>query len=224
LSLFLNAMRASLPVMFGYVPLGIAFGILFQDLGYPWYFASLMGIFVFAGAAQFMAVGLLAAHAGLLEIAISTLALNSRHIFFGLSLLNRYPKRGLKRLYLIFGLTDETFSLVTSTRPPETGKEDDHYLAITALNQSYWVLGCSLGALAGSTFDLNTNGMEFVLTAHFVVLLIEQWKQVREPFPFAAATLCGLLALSLFEQQMLLVSICLSITLLLMYRQYRETK
>jgi len=224
LSVLPNAMRASLPVMFGYVPLGIAFGILFQDLGYPWYFASLMGVFVFAGAAQFMAVGLLAAHAGLLEIAISTLALNSRHIFFGLSLLNRYPKRGLKKFYLIFGLTDETFSLITSTPPPESGREDDYYLAITALNHSYWVLGCSLGALAGSTFDLNTNGMEFVLTALFVVLLIEQWKQVREPFPFLTAALCGLLALGLFKQQMLLVSICLSITLLVIYRQYQEAR
>jgi len=79
--------------MFGYVPLGMAFGILFQDLGYPWYFATLMGLFVFAGAAQFMAIGLLTAQAGLLEVAVSTLALNSRHIFFGLSVLGRYRKR-----------------------------------------------------------------------------------------------------------------------------------
>ena len=119
MSLLSSALRTTLPVMFGYIPLGIAFGILFQDLGYPWYFASLMGILVFAGAAQFMAVGLLSAQAGLLEVAVSTLALNSRHIFFGLSLLNRYPQRGPGRWYLIFGLTDETFSLITSTPPPE---------------------------------------------------------------------------------------------------------
>ena len=87
MSLLAAALRASMPVMFGYVPLGMAFGLLFQDLGYAWYFASLMGLIVFAGAAQFMAVGLLLAHAGLLEIAVSTFILNSRHLFFGVSLM-----------------------------------------------------------------------------------------------------------------------------------------
>ena len=102
-----RAFRDSLPVMFGYVPLGMAFGVLFQNLGYSWYFATLMSVFVFAGAAQFMAIGLLAAHAPLLEVAIATFIINSRHMFFGLSLLRRYHARGLKKFYLIFGLTDE---------------------------------------------------------------------------------------------------------------------
>ncbi|MCW8946229.1 MAG: AzlC family ABC transporter permease, partial [Sedimenticola sp.] len=101
-----SAFRASIPVMFGYVPLGMAFGILFQNLGYAWFYAPLMGITVYAGAAQFMAVGLLAAQASLFEVAISTLILNSRHMFFGVSLLGRYRATGLKKLYLIFGLTD----------------------------------------------------------------------------------------------------------------------
>ena len=209
------AFRASLPVMFGYVPLGMAFGILFQELGYPWYAATLTGLFVYAGAAQFMAIGLLAAQAGLLEIAVSTLALNSRHIFFGLSLLKRYPRRGLKRLYLIFGLTDETYSLITATAPPAHDRPHDYYLAITALNQSYWVTGCTLGALLGGVAELDTRGMDFALTALFVVLLLEQWLKVREPFPFAVAALCGLAAIGWFPEQMLLVSIGLSIALLL---------
>ncbi len=134
-----SAFKASLPVMFGYVPLGMAFGILFQDLGYAWYFAPLMGLLVFAGAAQFMAVGLLAAQAGLVEVAVSTLILNSRHMFFGVSLLGRYSAKGWKKFYLIFGLTDETYSLITSTQAPDHAHEQDYYVAITAFNQSYWI-------------------------------------------------------------------------------------
>jgi 4-azaleucine resistance transporter AzlC len=216
-----SALRASLPVMFGYVPLGMAFGILFQDLGYSWYYATLMGIVVFAGAAQFMAIGLLAANAGLLEVFVSTLALNSRHIFFGLSLLGRYRGRGFRKFYLIFGLTDETYSLITSTAAPDPDHQSDYYLAITALNQSYWVIGCTLGALLGSVTRFDTQGMEFALTALFLVLLIEQWRKVGEPLPFLLAAICGLLALQFFEQQMLLVSIALSVTLLLL--KYRHS-
>lgn len=216
MSLLSSALRASLPVMFGYVPLGMAFGVLFQDLGYPWYMATLMGLFVYAGAAQFMAVGLLSAQAGLLEIAISTFALNSRHIFFGLSMINRYRCSGLKKLYLIFGLTDETYSLATSTPAPSRGDPSDYYLAITGLNQCYWVVGCTLGALAGTAVEFDSRGMDFALTALFLVLLVEQWKAVRTPFPFLAAALCGLFSLAFFENQMLLVSISLSVILLIL--------
>lgn len=215
------AFRASMPVMFGYIPLGITFGMLFQDLGYAWYYAPLMGITVFAGAAQFMAVGLLSAQAGLLEVAIATFILNSRHLFFGLSLLNRYRATGLKKFYLIFGLTDETYSLITSTPPPARHCEQDYYLALTALNQSYWVFGCALGALLGAAVQFDTTGMDFALTALFMVLVIEQWKKLREPFPFVTAGLCGLVALLFFKQHMLLVSIALSL-LILMVRGHRQ--
>ena len=217
-----TALRASLPVMFGYIPLGIAFGILFQELGYAWYLSGLMGLLVFAGAAQFMAIGLLAAHAGLPEVALSTLALNARHIFFGLSLLNRYPARGVKKLYLVFGLTDETYSLITGTRPPDPQRADDYYLAVTALNHGYWVLGCTLGALLGQALSLDTRGMDFALTALFLVLLLEQWRSVREPLPFLLAGGCGLLAILLFREQMLLLSLSLTLILLLLLRP-RET-
>jgi len=207
--------------MFGYVPLGMAFGILFQDLGYAWYFSPLMGLLVFAGAAQFMAVGLLSAHAGILEVAISTLILNSRHMFFGVSLLTRYKANGLKKFYLIFGLTDETYSLITSTQAPDHAHEQDYYLAITAFNQSYWVLGCALGAILGQATSFDTTGMDFALTALFAVLMIEQWKQIREPLPFVLAVLCSVTAMLLFKEQMLLLAIGLSICLLLLSGRQR---
>ena len=209
-----HAFKSSLPVMFGYVPLGMAFGVLFQNLGFAWYYAAAMGIFVFAGAAQFMAVGLLAAHAGLLEVAIATLVLNSRHMFFGISLLKRYHAKGFKKLYMIFGLTDETYSLVTSARSIPGEDDQNYYAALTAMNHSYWVAGCTLGALLGASVEFDARGMDFVLTALFMVLLIEQWKQIKNPVPFIIALACGLFSIWFFVEQMLLVAIGLSITIL----------
>ena len=214
--LLATAFEASAPVMFGYVPLGMAFGVLFQGLGYSGVYAPLMGLIVFAGAAQFMAVGLLAAHAGLLEVAVSTFLLNSRHMFFGLSLLNRYSAKGLRKFYLIFGLTDETYSLVTVASVPDDQDPLAYYLAVTGLNHGYWVVGCSLGALAGSLVEFDTTGMEFALTALFVVLTLDQWRNIREPFPFLSAAIASVISLLFFEEHMLLAAIGLSIVVLLL--------
>ncbi len=207
--------KSSLPVLFGYMPLGVAFGILFNDLGYAWYFATLMAVFVYAGAAQFMVIGLLAAGAGLFEIFIATFLLNSRHIFYGLSMLKKFGDWHLKKIYLAFGLTDETYSLVTTIEPPQGIQPIDYYFAITALNHSYWIVGCTLGAWIGASIQINTQGMDFALTALFVVLLIEQWKKVKEPLPFIVAIFSSLVAIYFFSEQMLLLSIVLSIALLM---------
>lgn len=207
--------QSSLPVLFGYMPLGMAFGILFNDLGYAWYFATLMAVFVYAGAAQFMVIGLLAAGAGLFEIFIATFLLNSRHIFYGLSMLKKFGDWHLKKIYLAFGLTDETYSLVTTIEPPQGIQPTDYYFSITALNHSYWIVGCTLGAWIGASIQINTQGMDFALTALFIVLLIEQWKKVKEPLPFIVAIFSSLVALYFFSEQMLLLSIVLSIALLM---------
>ena len=210
-----GVVKSTFPVLFGYIPLGIAFGMLFQDLGYPWYLATLMAFFVYAGTAQFMIVGLLAAGVGLTEIAISTFLINSRHIFYGLSMLNSYGDWGLKKIYLAFGLTDETYSLVTTIDLKDDTAKERQFFIITALNHSYWVISCTIGAVIGSSFSINTQGMEFTLTALFVVLVIEQWKQIRKPLPFVIAAFSSIVALYLFSDQMLLGSIALSVTLLI---------
>ena len=222
-----SALSKTAPVMFGYVPMGMAFGVLFSELGYAWYYATLMGIVIFAGAAQFMAVGLLAAGAGMLEVAVTTLLLNSRHIFYGLSLLQEFKVKGWRRWYLIFGLTDETYSLLTSLKHSREAKArqeaaslatmGDEQLAITALNQSYWVIGCTLGALLGSRVTFDTQGLEFTLTALFMVLVIEQYKAVRTLAPFLIALASGCIALYLAQpQNMLLISLSLALALLLL--------
>ena len=175
-----------------------------------------MAIVVYAGAAQFMIIGLLLVGAGLLEIFVAILLLNSRHVFYGLSLLKKYGQWDLKKVYLTFGLTDETYSLVTTINPPKDANHKDYYFTITALNQSYWIIGCTLGAWIGSSFQINTEGMDFALTALFVVLLIEQWKKIKEPLPFVIATISSAVAIIIFSDQMLLVSILLSIIVLML--------
>jgi 4-azaleucine resistance transporter AzlC len=207
--------------MFGYIPLGLAFGVLFAQLGHSWYYATLMAVMVYAGAAQFLAVGLLASGAGLVEIGVATLLLNARHFFYGLSLAPRFPKAGLSRLYLMFGLTDETYALLTSSNPPAPEAATRFYVQITALNQLYWIMGCTLGALLGAAFPLNTHGLDFTLTALFVVLAIEQAYAIRDPRPFLIATLSGLIAIALIGNQHMLLG-ALGIATLLLFLGRRQ--
>lgn len=201
--------------MFGYIPLGIAFGVLFARLDYPWYLASLMSVLVYTGAGQFMAVGLLAAGAGLLEIGVAMLLLGARHVFYGLSLVSRYPARGATRWYLIFGLTDETYSLLSSMQPPRPAGR--FYVAVTALNQGYWVIGSTVGALLGVGMEVDARGLEFALTALFVVMAVEQAQALREARPFLIALGAAALALLLAGvEHMLLLSLALATGLLLL--------
>ncbi len=220
-SLFREAITASLPVMFGYVPLGMAFGILFSTLEYPWYYATLMGVIVFAGAAQYLSVGLLSAGAGLSEVFVATLLLNSRHMFYGLTMLTRYPRRGWLRWYLIFGITDETYALL-STQPQ---REPAYYGWVTGLNQFWWVSGCTLGALLAQVIAFDSRGMEFALVALFLVLLYEQLVSIRDPWVPLAGTGAMLVALWLVPQQhVLLLAIFLAVMALWGEQWWRAPK
>ena len=211
----LEALRDSAPVMLGYVPLGMAFGLLFQSLGYHWLFAPLAGLIIYAGSAQFMAVGLLASGVSYAEAFIATLLLNSRHIFYGLSVLGQYPERGLSRWYLIFGLTDETYSLITA-KAPRVASGHTYYLYLTALNQSYWIIGCALGAGLQSFFEFDSRGFEFALVALFVVLLIEQAKIMNDHWLLILALCAVFVAHFLVPEQFLLVAISLCLVALLL--------
>jgi 4-azaleucine resistance transporter AzlC len=185
--------KSSLPVAFGYVPLGMAFGVLLVGLGYPWWWAPVMGVVIFAGSAQFLAVSLLAAGAGAFDAFVATLLLNLRHVFYGLTVLDRYRALGVGRAYAIFGLTDETFSLMVGSGPHDHDRR--YVLGLTALNQGWWVLGCSLGALAGRSLPFSTEGLAFSLTALFAVLLVEQLLRGFRPGSLAGAGAAALACL-----------------------------
>ncbi|SLM14792.1 AzlC family protein [uncultured spirochete] len=189
------AFKASIPVLLGYTTLGLAFGFTLVAAGLPWWMSPVMAIFIYAGAAQFMGIGLITGGAGLFEIALLTLLLNGRHAVYGLSMLEQFKSAGKWKPYLIFGLTDETYGLLTTVKPPAHVEQARFYAAVTALNQSYWVLGCTVGSLLGSALAFDARGMDFALTALFIVLLVEQVRAVQRFEPYVAAFAACILAL-----------------------------
>lgn len=213
-----SALKLSLPVLFGYIPLGAAFGVMFSDLGYHWIYATLMGLVIYAGAGQFLAVGLLANHAGLLEVFVATLLLNARHMVYGLSLLSTLKLQGPRRWYLIFALTDETYSLLTMLQVKCEELRSRLQFQVAAMNHAYWVIGCTLGAWLGGHIEYSTAGIEFTLPALFLVLTLEQYRAVRRPQVFVLAVAIGVLALVISPDNMLMLSIALAVSLLIMAR------
>jgi len=174
---------------------------------------------------QILAVSLLAVNAGLLEVFIAMFVLNARHLFYGLSLLGQFKGAGWRKLYLIFGLTDETYSLLTS-RPRGTDRahEQEVDFRITGFNQCYWVAGCAIGALLGDNVAFDSTGIEFALVALFIVLTLEQFKALGEGFPiWLGAAAAGVAMLLLPPAHQLIGAIALVTAVLLVeYRKHRR--
>lgn len=176
------AFRASLPVMAGYIVLGMGFGVLLSDKGYNFLWAILMSVTIYAGSMQYAAIDLISGGASLITTALMTLMINARHFFYGLSMLDPYQGAGKKKPYLIFALTDETYSLVVCA-PPQGIADRDYYFWVSLLNQIYWVLGSLLGGLLGPLLPFDSTGMDFAMTALFVVIFVEQWKSAKSHIP-----------------------------------------
>ena len=205
----------TVPVLTGYLFLGAGFGILLSEktgLGVGW--AAMMALFIFAGSGQYLAVSLIADHASLLSAAIATFLVNARHIFYGISLLGPYKGAGKKKTYLIFGLTDETYSLVTQNEPPEGMKRHTYCFLVTLFNQLYWLVGCCLGNLL-SLLPISFAGVEFVLTALFVTMFVEQWRTHKNHLPAIIGVGSTVLCLVLFGQDIFLIPSMAMIAVLL---------
>jgi 4-azaleucine resistance transporter AzlC len=181
---FLAIFKLTMPVLSGYVTLGIAFGLMVVTTGYPFWVAPFVSIVLFAGASQFLAISLCAAGAPITSIVLSVFVLNLRHAVYGLSLLEPFRRSGKWRPYLIFALSDETFALMTGCPGPETlsprMREGTFYGTIALLDQSYWVLGTVIGAAAGALLPVDFAGVEFALTALFAVILLDQLKRLKK--------------------------------------------
>ena len=191
---FQTAFKVSIPVMMGYGVLGFAFGLLIVSLDYSWYIALLMSIFIYAGALQFLAIGFFSTKLGLVDIFITSIFVNIRQSFYGLSVLKKFKKSGNLKPYLIFGLTDETYALLTTIKEDEQLKIKYYYFYLTLLNQSYWVVGTTFGAIFGSMITFDTKGLDFSLTALFVVLAIEQYKVNKNFLPFLIGAVASVVA------------------------------
>lgn len=205
----------TLPVMLGYIPLGIAFGVLSVQMGFPWWLAPLMSIAIYSGASQFLMLSLLAAQASLSAIFIAVLLLSTRHIFYGLSLLARFKNAHAKKPYLIFALTDETYSLLTSSPDRDTD------FKITLLNQTWWCAGTVIGVLLGSLINFNSSGMEFALTALFIVLSIELYSSNKKLKPLITGLICAVLALFILPEKHLLLAAISAASLVVIFEFVR---
>lgn len=201
-------MALTTPVAMGYIPLGMVFGFLFVQTGASWAMALLTSVVVYAGAAQYMMVPMIAVGMPVGTIALATLLVNLRHIFYGLSLLETFPRHPLLRWYTAFALTDETYSVLT-TLPKDTPPRRMALLAL--LNQCWWLLGTLLGAVIGTQAQIPLEGLDFVLCALFAVLTVEQWRVRRSPLPLWTAVLAYALASALVPAHALVLAILLSI-------------
>lgn len=208
----------TVPVMAGYLSLGAAFGLLLQSAGYGPIWALLMSLFIYAGSAQFLAVELVAAGATLPQVALLTVLLNFRHLFYGLSMIEKYRGTGIKKIYLIFALTDETYALLTSNKVPEGIDDGNYYFAVTLTNHLYWILGTLLGSVAGSLIPFDTTGIDFAMTALFAVMVVEQWKTHRNHIPAVTGFVITVAALYIFGADNFLIPalIVISVALLCM--------
>jgi len=198
------AFPLTVPVLMGYLAIGMAFGLMLQSIGYGALWAVLMSCVIYAGSGQYLGVSLLAIGASLPQMAFMTFIVNFRHLVYGLSMLEKFRGMGVRKLYMMFSLTDETYALLSSARAPEGVDEHDFYFAVALLDQSYWVLGSLLGSLAGSLLGFDTTGVDFAMTALFLVIAVEQWHTYHSHFPALLGALVTLMCLMVFGAENML--------------------
>lgn len=207
----------TLPVMAGYIVLGIGFGIVAQKSGLSFLYVALMSLLIYAGSMQFVTVSLITSGASLITAAITTLMVNARHLFYGISMVEKYKGAKMKKPYMIFALTDETYSLVCDGKCPNGLNFHTYSLLISAFNQFYWVLGSLLGAILGSAITFNTSGIDFSMTALFITVFVEQWKSTKNHIPALIGLISSILCLLIFGKDnflipsMILISLALSL-------------
>jgi 4-azaleucine resistance transporter AzlC len=227
-NVFTRAFKYSIPVLLGYIAIGMAFGLMLAAKSYPWWLALIMSIVMYAGSGQYLAVGLFAAGAGIPELMLSQFVLNARHIAYGSAMLKTYNEAGIYKPYLIFSLTDETFALLSSLPPvnetEETVAERSKFIFyVSVLNHIYWIAGSVIGALAGEIIPFDFAGVQFALCALFIVLLIEQILRVKRAKPFIISALITICAVIFFPKNITLIS-ALAISLAIVhFSEHKKT-
>lgn len=212
LSLWRESLKVSMPVAMGYVPAGMAFGVLFVAAKLPAWAAVMSSIVLYAGAAQFASIPMLASGVGAVTIAGNTLAINLRHMFYAIPLLKQLPTHPLKKLYCLFAITDETFSLLTTL---DERQRQQLMFPISVLNQGYWVLGTLLGLVVGAGLNDLVPHLDFALVCLFAILAYEQFKVLQRFYPIVIAVIAFVVALSFFENWLLLSAIAMSIVMII---------
>lgn len=216
-AVFRSAFRDTLPVLTGYVVLGMGFGIVMHANGYGFLWAVAMSLFIYAGSMQFAAIGLLTGGASMLTVALTTLAVNARHLFYGISMVEPYKGTGARKPYLIFALTDETYSLVCGEN-----KGTDYNFCVSVLNQAYWVGGTAIGAVLGTALRFDTTGIDFALTALFITVFVEQWLSSEKHFSAIAGVVISVISLLIFGSGSFLIPAMIGILAVLLLKMRKE--
>ena len=217
-----NAFFKSIPVFAGYVVLGIGFGILLRSAGFGVLWAFAMSTFIYAGSMQYVGVSLLSGGASVITAALTTFMVNARHLFYSISMVDTYKDAGAYKPYLIFALTDETYSLLCDKKTPPGDDPDRYRFFVSLFNQCYWVLGSVIGSLLGAVIPFSTEGIEFSMTALFIASFTEQWLSTKDHVPALTGLFCTLLCLVLFGSSRFLIPAMLLITLVLTLLRRRE--
>lgn len=215
-----------MPVLTGYLVLGFGFGIIIKVNGYSLLHAFLMSLLIYAGSMQYVAIGLFTGGASLVTVALTTLMVNARHLFYGISMIDRYKDTGARKPYLIFALTDETYSLVCSDNQNIPEKErKNYYLFVSLFDHIYWITGSVLGVVVGSLVKFNSEGIDFALTALFVTVFLEQWLTTKKHTPAIIGVVVSVACLVIFGSESFLIPTMLIIALLLcLYKEVPENE
>ena len=217
------AFKQSVPIMAGYIVLGMGFGVLLESKGYGVLWAIAMSVFIYAGSMQYVAINLITGGASLIATALMTLIVNARHLFYGISMLDKYKNTGKYKPYLIFALTDETYSLVCSGKIPEGVDRNKYYFLVSLFDQVYWLIGSVIGSVVGSVLNFNTAGIDFSMTALFLVVFVEQWKSTKDHASAIAGVAASVVCLLIFGVGNFVIPAMISITvILLLMRKFRK--
>ena len=216
-----KAFYKTVPVMAGYIVLGTGFGILLRNAGYGMLWALSMSLFIYAGSMQYVGVGLLTGGASVITTAITTIMVNGRHLFYSISMIDKYKNAGKYKPYMIFALTDETYSLLCD----DNDNDNLYHFLVSLFNQSYWVTGTLIGSILGKVIPFSTRGIEFSMTALFIASFTEQWITSKNHVPAVIGILCTVLCLVLLGPDKFLIPAMFLITfvLTLIRRKEEET-
>ena len=217
-----QAFYRSIHVMAGYIVLGIGFGILMRNAGYGVLWTAAMSGFIYAGSMQYVGVSLLTGGASVITTILTTIMVNGRHLFYSISMVDKYKDAGKYKPYMIFALTGETYSLLCDGKAPEGSDPNKYRFFVSFFDQSYWVTGSVLGSLLGAVLPFSTAGIEFSMTALFITSFTEQWLTTKDHIPALTGLLSTLLCLVIFGRDNFLIPAMLLITLVLTLLRSRE--
>lgn len=209
----------TLPICVGFLFLGISYEFLMKSKGFSFVYPMFMSMFIFAGSMEFAAVNLLSLTFDPTAAFLLTLMVNARHIFYGISMLDKYKNCGIKKFYLIFGMCDESFSINSSVTPPPDVDRGWFMFWVTLFNHLYWVAGATLGGLLGYVIHFNTKGIEFIMTALFIVMFINQWEETKNHLPAMIGIICPVICLLLFGSQNFMIPAMLMIILVFTFKR-----